>query len=62
MKAEMEDLQRALEDRNLAVSTVPEKGRSLFATRDFYPGLSLSLSLTSLNRVVLIERISSAGE
>ncbi|XP_061357937.1 histone-lysine N-methyltransferase ASHR1 [Gastrolobium bilobum] len=34
----MEDLQSALEDRNLTVSTVPQKGRSLFATRDFYPG------------------------
>ncbi|KAJ1375792.1 Zinc finger, MYND-type, partial [Sesbania bispinosa] len=34
----MEDLHSALKDRNLAVSTVPEKGRSLFATRDFYPG------------------------
>ncbi|TKY74311.1 Histone-lysine N-methyltransferase ASHR1 [Spatholobus suberectus] len=34
----MEDLQSVLQDRNLSVSTVPEKGRSLFATRDFYPG------------------------
>ena len=42
----MEELQSALEDRNLTVSTVSEKGRSLFATRDFYPGeVPLSLSL-----------------
>ncbi|XP_057444003.1 histone-lysine N-methyltransferase ASHR1 isoform X2 [Lotus japonicus] len=34
----MEDLHSALEDRSLAVSTVPQKGRSLFTTRDFYPG------------------------
>ncbi|ESW09362.1 hypothetical protein PHAVU_009G121500 [Phaseolus vulgaris] len=34
----MEDLQSALKDCGLSVSTVPEKGRSLFATRDFYPG------------------------
>ncbi|XP_027329451.1 histone-lysine N-methyltransferase ASHR1 isoform X2 [Abrus precatorius] len=34
----MEDLQSALQDRNLSVSTIPEKGRSLFAIRDFNPG------------------------
>lgn len=34
----MEDLKSALQDFNLSVSTVPEKGRSLVATRDFYPG------------------------
>ncbi|KAE9609001.1 hypothetical protein Lal_00020505 [Lupinus albus] len=34
----MEQLQSALECHNLTVSTVPEKGRSLFVTRDFYPG------------------------
>ncbi|KAL6984421.1 Histone-lysine N-methyltransferase ashr1, variant 2 [Sarracenia purpurea var. burkii] len=34
----MEDLQRALSARGLAVSTLPEKGRCLFSTRDFAPG------------------------
>ncbi|KAL1344531.1 hypothetical protein HN51_018419 [Arachis hypogaea] len=34
----MEDLQSVLVDRNLTVSSVPEKGRSLFVTKDFYPG------------------------
>ncbi|KAL1309939.1 hypothetical protein HN51_052669 [Arachis hypogaea] len=34
----MEDLQSVLLDRNLTVSSVPEKGRSLFVTKDFYPG------------------------
>ncbi|WJX38612.1 Histone-lysine N-methyltransferase ashr1 [Trifolium repens] len=34
----MEELHRALENRSLAVSTVQGKGRSLFTTRDFYPG------------------------
>ncbi|KAI9106463.1 hypothetical protein K1719_021991 [Acacia pycnantha] len=34
----MEDLQAALKDRNLTVSTVEDKGRCLLATRDFYPG------------------------
>ncbi|KAE8077407.1 hypothetical protein FH972_015974 [Carpinus fangiana] len=39
----MEDLQPALNEQGLNVSTVPEKGRCLLTTRDFYPGLSLSL-------------------
>ncbi|XP_045803269.1 histone-lysine N-methyltransferase ASHR1 [Trifolium pratense] len=34
----MEKLHRALENRSLAVSSVQGKGRSLFTTRDFYPG------------------------
>ncbi|XP_057728576.1 histone-lysine N-methyltransferase ASHR1 isoform X2 [Arachis stenosperma] len=34
----MEDLLSVLVDRNLTVSSVPEKGRSLFVTKDFYPG------------------------
>ncbi|RDY10442.1 Histone-lysine N-methyltransferase ASHR1, partial [Mucuna pruriens] len=34
----MKDLRSAVQDCNLTVSTVPEKGRSLFADRDFYPG------------------------
>ncbi|XP_008233908.1 PREDICTED: histone-lysine N-methyltransferase ASHR1 [Prunus mume] len=34
----MEELQRALEDRALTVSNVPEKGRCLFTSRDFSPG------------------------
>uniref|UniRef100_A0A5B7AL27 Putative histone-lysine N-methyltransferase ASHR1 isoform X1 n=1 Tax=Davidia involucrata TaxID=16924 RepID=A0A5B7AL27_DAVIN len=34
----MEDLQRALSDRGLTVSTLPEKGRCLVSTRDFSPG------------------------
>ncbi|WJX33102.1 hypothetical protein P8452_21348 [Trifolium repens] len=34
----MMELNRALENRSLAVSTVQEKGRSLFTNRDFYPG------------------------
>jgi hypothetical protein len=37
----MEDLQSALNEQGLTVSTVPEKGRCLLTTRDFYPGLSL---------------------
>ncbi|GAU45405.1 hypothetical protein TSUD_134220, partial [Trifolium subterraneum] len=34
----MEELHRALENHCLAVSTVQGKGRSLFTSRDFYPG------------------------
>ncbi|KAK9271392.1 hypothetical protein L1049_026982 [Liquidambar formosana] len=34
----MEDLQSALLERGLTVSTIPEKGRSLVTTRDFSPG------------------------
>ncbi|KAH1255895.1 Histone-lysine N-methyltransferase ASHR1 [Glycine max] len=34
----MEDLQSGLQNRKLSLSTLPEKGRSLLATRDFYPG------------------------
>ncbi|EXB44335.1 Histone-lysine N-methyltransferase [Morus notabilis] len=34
----MEELQRALSSRGLTVSTLPEKGRCLFTTRDFRPG------------------------
>ncbi|KAK3230724.1 hypothetical protein Dsin_002605 [Dipteronia sinensis] len=34
----MEELQRALEDGGLTVTNLPEKGRCLFTTRDFYPG------------------------
>ncbi|KAF7829866.1 histone-lysine N-methyltransferase ASHR1 [Senna tora] len=34
----MEDLQSALKDRNMTVSTIADKGRCLLATRDFYPG------------------------
>ncbi|CAJ2644253.1 unnamed protein product [Trifolium pratense] len=48
----MEKLHRALENRSLAVSSVQGKGRSLFTTRDFYPGFSLSLSISlSLSNV-----------
>jgi ActR/RegA family two-component response regulator len=39
----MMELNRALENRSLAVSTVQEKGRSLFTNRDFYPGFFFSL-------------------
>lgn len=41
--ATMEDLQSAINEQGLNVSSLPEKGRCLLATRDFYPGLSLSL-------------------
>ncbi|GLT70883.1 hypothetical protein SLA2020_429360 [Shorea laevis] len=34
----MEDLQSALNEQGLNVSSLPEKGRCLLATRDFYPG------------------------
>ncbi|XP_075509386.1 LOW QUALITY PROTEIN: histone-lysine N-methyltransferase ASHR1 [Primulina tabacum] len=34
----MEELQKALNDKNLSVSTNPEKGRCLFTTREFAPG------------------------
>ncbi|XP_059453924.1 histone-lysine N-methyltransferase ASHR1 isoform X1 [Corylus avellana] len=34
----MEDLQSALNEQGLTVSTVPEKGRCLLTARDFYPG------------------------
>ncbi|XP_058754215.1 histone-lysine N-methyltransferase ASHR1-like [Vicia villosa] len=34
----MEELHKALKDCDLTVSTVHGKGRSLFTTRDFYPG------------------------
>ncbi|KAL7118030.1 hypothetical protein ACP275_03G110000 [Erythranthe tilingii] len=34
----MEELQKELNDKGLAVSTLPQKGRCLFTTRDFSPG------------------------
>lgn len=34
----MEELQQALKNCNLTVSTISEKGRSLFTTRNFHPG------------------------
>ncbi|EYU22920.1 hypothetical protein ABFS82_03G103400 [Erythranthe guttata] len=34
----MEELQKFLNDKGLAVSTLPQKGRCLFTTRDFSPG------------------------
>ncbi|XP_069155358.1 histone-lysine N-methyltransferase ASHR1 isoform X2 [Solanum lycopersicum] len=34
----MEELEEALSDKGLTVSSVPEKGRCLFTTRDFSPG------------------------
>lgn len=34
----MEELQQALKNCNLTVSTISEKGRSLFTTKDFHPG------------------------
>ncbi|KAL9446707.1 hypothetical protein AB3S75_014384 [Citrus x aurantiifolia] len=34
----MEELQRALQDRGLTVTGLPEKGRCLYTTKDFYPG------------------------
>ncbi|KAK4370441.1 hypothetical protein RND71_009916 [Anisodus tanguticus] len=34
----MEELQESLSDKGLTVSSVPEKGRCLFTTRDFSPG------------------------
>ncbi|XP_022993816.1 histone-lysine N-methyltransferase ASHR1 [Cucurbita maxima] len=34
----MEGLQNALNDRGLTVTVLPEKGRSLFTTRNFHPG------------------------
>ncbi|CAA2994865.1 histone-lysine N-methyltransferase ASHR1 isoform X1 [Olea europaea subsp. europaea] len=34
----MEELQKALNDKNLTVSSLPEKGRCLFTTRDLFPG------------------------
>lgn len=41
-KPKMEELHKALKDRDLTVSTVHGKGRSLVTTRDFYPGISLT--------------------
>lgn len=37
----MADLQRFLQDRCLSVTNLPQKGRSLFTTRDIRPGSSL---------------------
>ncbi|KAH9756862.1 Histone-lysine N-methyltransferase ASHR1 [Citrus sinensis] len=34
----MEELQKALQDRGLTVTGLPEKGRCLYTTKDFYPG------------------------
>ncbi|KAI3464464.1 hypothetical protein Pfo_021127 [Paulownia fortunei] len=34
----MDGLQKALNDKSLTISTLPEKGRCLFTTRDFSPG------------------------
>ncbi|XP_022768227.1 histone-lysine N-methyltransferase ASHR1 isoform X2 [Durio zibethinus] len=34
----MEELQTSLRAHGLTVSSLPDKGRSLFATKDFYPG------------------------
>ncbi|KAL6525155.1 hypothetical protein OROMI_030748 [Orobanche minor] len=33
----MDELQKALSGRSLTISTLPEKGRCLFTTRDFSP-------------------------
>ncbi|KAG6578990.1 Histone-lysine N-methyltransferase ASHR1, partial [Cucurbita argyrosperma subsp. sororia] len=38
LPAFMEGLQNALNDRGLTVTILPEKGRSLFTTRNFHPG------------------------
>ncbi|KAL2503527.1 Histone-lysine N-methyltransferase ASHR1 [Abeliophyllum distichum] len=51
----MEELQKALNDKNLTVSNLTEKGRCLFTTRDFSPGeVILSehpyVSVTSKNK------------
>ncbi|KAH7567850.1 hypothetical protein JRO89_XS07G0166600 [Xanthoceras sorbifolium] len=45
-------LQSAIEDRGLTVTNLPEKGRCLFTTRDFYPGVSFSL--TFVHRITRI--------
>ncbi|PIN12988.1 putative histone tail methylase containing SET domain [Handroanthus impetiginosus] len=34
----MDELQKALNHKSLTISTLPEKGRCLFTTRDFFPG------------------------
>ncbi|XP_020547415.1 histone-lysine N-methyltransferase ASHR1 isoform X2 [Sesamum indicum] len=34
----MDELQKALNDKSLTISTLPEKGRCLFTTRAFFPG------------------------
>lgn len=36
----MEELEEALSDKGLTVSSVPEKGRCLFTARDFSPGFT----------------------
>lgn len=36
----MDELKKALNEKGLKFSTLPEKGRCLFAARDFSPGLS----------------------
>lgn len=42
----MEDLQKLLlHDHGLSVSTLPEKGRCLFTTREYSPGISRFLNL-----------------
>jgi hypothetical protein len=64
----MMELHRALENRSLAVSMVQGKGRSLFTTRDFYPGFILSLELvwikikTSITNVKMCVLHCIAGE
>ncbi|KAL7155955.1 hypothetical protein ABFS83_03G110900 [Erythranthe nasuta] len=34
----MEELHKALNDQGLTISTLPDKGRCIFTTRDFSPG------------------------
>ena len=59
----MEDLQSALGNRGLTVSNVPEKGRCLFTTKDFYPGLlSLALVLSCLFGIVKMEGFEMQGK
>ncbi len=49
----MEELQSGLKKQGLTVFTLPEKGRCLLTTRDFYPGLSLSLISASVSYRIL---------
>ena len=57
----MEELQSALKGNGLTLSNLPEKGRCLLTTRDFHPGLSLSLSqffpITSCWKLMHIKKL-----
>lgn len=50
----MEELETALSQKGLKVSTIPGKGRCLFTARDFSPGLTLAEDVPKQNEVTQV--------